>query len=39
MQSPRLDVVALGVNDFASSVRFRQDLGFERRFKAAGDQR
>jgi uncharacterized protein len=33
----RLHVVTLGVIDFARSVRFYQDLGFERRFKATGD--
>ena len=34
----RLHVVTLGVIDFARSVRFYQDLGFERRFKATGDE-
>jgi len=38
MKSPRLNVVTLGVTDFARSVRFYQDLGFERRMKATGDQ-
>jgi len=38
MKSPRLNVVTLGVTDFARSVRFYQDLGFERRFKATGDE-
>lgn len=33
----RLSAVTLGVTDFARSVRFYQDLGFERRFKATGD--
>ena len=36
VQTPRLNVVTLGVNDFARSVRFYQDLGFERRSKATG---
>ena len=38
MTKPRLHVVTLGVTDFARSVRFYQDLGFERRMKATGDQ-
>ena len=38
MATPRLNVVTLGVTDFARSVRFYQDLGFERRMKATGDQ-
>ena len=38
MKTPRLNAVTLGVNDFARSVRFYQDLGFERRFKATGDE-
>jgi len=33
-----LHVVTLGVIDFARSVRFYQDLGFERRFRATGDE-
>jgi uncharacterized protein len=37
MKSPRLNVVTLGVRDFARSVRFYQDLGFARRSKATGD--
>jgi len=37
MKTPRLNAVTLGVSDFARSVRFYQDLGFERRFKATGD--
>jgi catechol 2,3-dioxygenase-like lactoylglutathione lyase family enzyme len=37
MKSPRLNVVTLGVADFARAVRFYQDLGFERRMKATGD--
>lgn len=32
-----LNVVTLGVIDFAQSVAFYQALGFERRFKATGD--
>jgi len=38
MKTPRLNAVTLGVNDFARSIRFYQDLGFERRFKATGDE-
>jgi uncharacterized protein len=38
MKTPRLNAVTLGVTDFARSVRFYQDLGFERRFKATGDE-
>jgi catechol 2,3-dioxygenase-like lactoylglutathione lyase family enzyme len=38
MPDPRLNVVTLGVLDFARSVRFYQDLGFERRFRATGDE-
>jgi catechol 2,3-dioxygenase-like lactoylglutathione lyase family enzyme len=38
MATPHLNVVTLGVEDFARSVRFYQDLGFERRFKATGDE-
>ena len=30
--------MTLGVTDFARSVRFYQDLGFERRMKATGDE-
>jgi predicted lactoylglutathione lyase len=37
MEKPRLNVVTLGVSDFARAVRFYQDLGFERRLKATGD--
>jgi uncharacterized protein len=37
MASPRLNVVTLGVTDFARAVRFYEDLGFERRLKATGD--
>jgi predicted lactoylglutathione lyase len=37
MEKPRLNVVTLGVTDFARAVRFYQDLGFERRLKATGD--
>jgi uncharacterized protein len=35
---PQLNVVTLGVNDLARSVRFYQDLGFERRLKSTGDE-
>jgi catechol 2,3-dioxygenase-like lactoylglutathione lyase family enzyme len=38
MQNPRLNVVTLGVIDFARSVAFYQNLGFARRFKATGDE-
>src|SRR4051812_44453720 len=38
MEPARLHVVTLGVIDFARSVRFYQELGFERRFKATGDE-
>ena len=38
MKTPRLNAVTLGVSDFARSVRFYQDLGFERRFGATGDE-
>lgn len=37
MSKLRLHVVTLGVSDFARSVRFYQDLGFERRMKETGD--
>ena len=37
MEKPRLNVVTLGVTDFARAVRFYQDLGFERRLKVTGD--
>ena len=37
MEKPRLNVVTLGVTDFARAVRFYQDLGFERRLQATGD--
>ncbi len=33
-----LNVVTIGVTDFARSVRFYSDLGFERRMKATGDE-
>ncbi len=38
MDRSRLNVVTLGVTDFARSVRFYEALGFERRLKATGDQ-
>jgi catechol 2,3-dioxygenase-like lactoylglutathione lyase family enzyme len=38
MTDARLHVVTLGVTDFARGVRFYQDLGFPRRFKASGDE-
>ena len=34
----RLNVVTLGVLDFAASVAFYGALGFERRFRATGDE-
>jgi uncharacterized protein len=37
MENPRLNVVTLGVTDFARAVRFYQDLCFQRRLKATGD--
>ena len=37
MSKLRLHVVTLGVSDFARSIRFYQDLGFERRAKETGD--
>ncbi len=37
MEKPRLNVVTLGVTDFARAVSFYQDLGFERRLKVTGD--
>ena len=38
MENARLNAATLGVINFARSVRFYQDLGFERRFKATGDE-
>jgi len=38
MDKPRLNVVTLGVTDFSRSVSFYEALGFERRFKATGDE-
>jgi len=38
MSKPCLNAITLGVTDFARSVRFYQDLGFERRMKATGDE-
>jgi hypothetical protein len=35
---PCLNAITLGVSDLARSVRFYQDLGFERRMKATGDE-
>jgi predicted lactoylglutathione lyase len=35
---PRLTVVTLGVRDFHSSLRFYEALGFERKFRATGEQ-
>jgi predicted lactoylglutathione lyase len=37
MKSPRLNVVTLGVSDFARAVRFYSALGFERRAKDTSD--
>jgi uncharacterized protein len=36
--SPRLTVVTLGVRDFRASLRFYETLGFERKFRATGDE-
>src|ERR1051325_1648583 len=33
-----LNVVTIGVTDFARSVKFYSDLGFQRRMKATGDE-
>src|SRR5262245_30399557 len=38
MSERRLNAITIGVTDLARSVRFYQDLGFERRFKATGDE-
>jgi len=38
MDRPRLNVVTLGVTDFARAVQFYEALGFERRLKATGDE-
>jgi predicted lactoylglutathione lyase len=38
MANARLNVVTLGVTDFARSVRFYEDVGFARRLKATGDE-
>jgi predicted lactoylglutathione lyase len=38
MSNPSLNAITLGVSDLARSVRFYQDLGFERRMKATGDE-
>jgi predicted lactoylglutathione lyase len=35
---PRLTVVTLGVRDFHASLRFYEALGFERKFRATGEQ-
>ena len=37
MSKLRLHVVTIGVSDFSRSVRFYEDLGFERRMKETGD--
>ena len=37
MEKPRLNVVTLGVTDFARAVALLSRLGFERRLKATGD--
>jgi hypothetical protein len=36
--APRLTVVTLGVRDFHASLRFYEALGFERKFRATGDE-
>ena len=38
MSKPCLNAITLGVTDFARSVRFYLDLGFERRMKGTGDE-
>jgi predicted lactoylglutathione lyase len=38
MTKPCLNAITLGVSDLARSARFYQDLGFERRMKATGDE-
>ena len=38
MEKSRLNVVTLGVSEFARAVRFYEGLGFERRLKATGDE-
>ena len=35
--SPRLTVVTLGVRDFNASLEFYETLGFERKFRSAGE--
>jgi predicted lactoylglutathione lyase len=35
---PCLNAITLGVSDLARSVRFYEELGFERRLKATGDE-
>ncbi len=36
--APRLNVVTLGVRDFHASLHFYEALGFERKFRATGDE-
>jgi predicted lactoylglutathione lyase len=37
-EKPRLTVVTLGVRDVPASARFYEALGFERKFRATGDE-
>lgn len=36
--TPRLTAITLGVRDFHTAVRFYEELGFERKFRATGDE-
>jgi predicted lactoylglutathione lyase len=36
--SPRLTVVTLGVRDFHASLKFYEELGFQRKVRATGDE-
>jgi hypothetical protein len=38
MNAPRLTVVTLGVADVPASARFYEALGFQRKFRATGDE-
>jgi predicted lactoylglutathione lyase len=38
MSDARLTAITLGVTDFHDSVRFYEALGFERKFRATGDE-
>jgi uncharacterized glyoxalase superfamily protein PhnB len=37
-EAPKLTVVTLGVRDFRASLRFYEAIGFERKFRATGDE-